>query len=337
MKIPNRQTVSKEQDQDYHTSSYLGRGSSSFHCFLDWNSIYSVSYRFIVGVIKMSSLRNAVKRVAHKERSQPVSRQHLGLLEKKKDYKKRADDYHRKEDRIKAMKQKASMRNPDEFYFGMHNSQVQDGQHKAARFEQERQLDPEMVKLMKDQDLSYVRMQKQKDLKKIERMKASLQFVESSSSSDAVAVKKKHIVFVDTQQDAEQFNVAEHFDTIPEIAGRAFNRPRKDQLREEALKRTQYATEDDDGFLDSEQYQPTKEELAYQAKQERKAAKKIAKARASAYGELEARNRRMKSLQNAEAHLVTEKLLAGKGRKRKIKESEDGKPAQYKWRRKRLG
>jgi U3 small nucleolar RNA-associated protein 11 len=281
----------------------------------------------------MSSLRNAVKRIAHKERSQPVSRQHLGLLEKKKDYKKRADDYHRKEDRIKAMKQKAAMRNPDEFYFGMHNAELQDGKHKAARFEQERQLDPEMVKLMKDQDLSYVRMQKQKDLKKAERMKASLQFVEETSEDAALSKKKKHIVFVDTKEDAEQFNVAEHFDTIPEIAGRAFNRPRKKQLREEALKRTQYGDEYDNG----EEYQPTAEELAKQAKLERKAAKKIAKARASAYGELQARNQRAKTLEIAESHLVTEKLLAGKGRKRKIKEAEGGKPAQYKWRRKRLG
>ena len=34
----------------------------------------------------MSSLRNAVKRVEHKERAQPASRKKLGLLEKHKDY-----------------------------------------------------------------------------------------------------------------------------------------------------------------------------------------------------------------------------------------------------------
>ena len=34
----------------------------------------------------MSSLRNAVKRVEHKERAQPASRRKLGLLEKHKDY-----------------------------------------------------------------------------------------------------------------------------------------------------------------------------------------------------------------------------------------------------------
>ena len=78
----------------------------------------------------MSSLRNAVKLITHKERSQPQNRSDLGLLEKKKDYKLRAKDYHLKEEQLKAMKSKASLRNPDEFYFGMNRSTVVDGTHK---------------------------------------------------------------------------------------------------------------------------------------------------------------------------------------------------------------
>ena len=71
-----------------------------------------------------ASLRNAVKRVTHKERAQPASRKKFGLLEKHKDYKERADDFHRKVKRINDLKKKAAVKNPDEFYFGMVNSTV---------------------------------------------------------------------------------------------------------------------------------------------------------------------------------------------------------------------
>lgn len=43
----------------------------------------------------------------------------MGLLEKKKDYKQRAKNYHEKEDKLKLFKQKAELKNQDEFYFKM--------------------------------------------------------------------------------------------------------------------------------------------------------------------------------------------------------------------------
>jgi U3 small nucleolar RNA-associated protein 11 len=285
----------------------------------------------------MSSLRNAVKRIAHKERSQPQKRQHLGILQKKKDYKKRADDYHRKDDRIRSMRQKASMKNPDEFYFGMHNSGVRDGKHESNT--DYRDVPPEMIQLMKDQDLSYFRMQKQRDSKKAERLQASLHLLSSDAAAAAAAAdgggerksKRKHTVFVDSKESAENFNVAEHFDTIPELAGRKFNRLRKQDI-EKAAKRSATA-HDEDG----DDYQLTSRELEKQAKIQKKIAKKLAKARASSYGEMEARIRRAEAMQNAEDRLTTEKNVASTGRKRKVKEAEGGRPAQYKWRRKRLG
>lgn len=271
----------------------------------------------------MSSLRNAVKRITHKERAQPRSRNHLGILEKKKDYKQRAVDYHRKEDRINAMKEKASMRNPDEFYFGMHNAEVKEGKHRKteAVIQKERDLGPELIRIMKDQDLSYVRTQKQKDMKKVERLKSSLQFL--SDKSD-----RKHTIFVETQAEADQFDVVEHFDTLPGMEGRAFNRPRRETLRQEALNAV--------GQGDGEQTL-TEKELKAEAALVRKHAKQLRKAREAGYRELEARAKRVRAMERAEAHLVTEKLVAGKGRKRKIKDAEGGRPAQYKWRRKRLG
>lgn len=265
----------------------------------------------------MSSLRNAVKRITHKERSQPQDRAQLGILEKKKDYKARALNYHRKEDRIQAMRQKASFRNPDEFYFGMKNSEIKDGQHRktqeAQQKEMEDQIGADAVRIMKDQDLSYVRMQKQLDAKKIERLKASLHFVGGDDNSTR---KRKHTIFVQSKDEAEKFNVADHFDTLPEFTGRAFNRPRKEALLKEALRSSGYGSEDDEHATDTNQARPSK--------MAKRSAKKVAKARASAYRELEDRSRRVATLERAEAHLVTEKLLAGKGRKRKLKPAEDG-------------
>lgn len=304
----------------------------------------------------MSSLRNAVKRIAHKERSQPVDRQRLGILEKKKDYKQRAVDYHRKEDRIKAMKQKASMRNPDEFYFGMHSAKIDAKSGKHQSNDDYRHLSPELLKVMKDQDLSYVRMQKQKDTKKAEKLQASLHLLNDSNSNlnsatDDTTIKakisgggSKHTVFVESNREAREFDVADHFETIPEFAGRAFNRLRKSEIEKMARERTGIignATATNKHSLggdgnDAKPKQPTVEQLRKLRKLEQKQAKRLAKARSSAYREMESRRERAENMQAAEDHLITEKLVAGKGRKRKIKSGEDGRPAQYKWRRKRL-
>ncbi len=69
------------------------------------------------------SFRNATKnRREHRERAQPAHRRKLGPLEKKKDYKERAKKTHVKEDTLKKLREKAALKNPDEFYFGMINS-----------------------------------------------------------------------------------------------------------------------------------------------------------------------------------------------------------------------
>lgn len=72
----------------------------------------------------MSRWKNAAPRREHRERSQPHARAKLGLLEKKKDYKQRAVAYHRKQDRLQALRLRAAFRNPDEFSHKMIKSQT---------------------------------------------------------------------------------------------------------------------------------------------------------------------------------------------------------------------
>jgi len=333
----------------------------------------------------MSSLRNAVKRVTHKERSQPQSRQHLGLLEKKTDYKLRSKDYHKKQKHLKSMRTKIANRNPDEFYFGMHRSQV-DGMsgnnsgrhvktHEARRIDmEEKGLGSDAIKIMKDQDLAYIRMQRLMDGKKIEKLQSSLHYLEgttaapsanfddndddgASGSIGKLSKKRKHTVFIEgNQKQVQDFNVAKHFDTIPELVGRAFNRPRIKTLEKHAMimklgKKKHdlgddYYNNNDDSDEDEydeqgnpiQRQQLSEKQLLKKQIQQQRLEKRIAKSRSAAYTEMELRTVRLQKLQNAEAHLIVEKQANMKGRKRKIEGKEDGKdgkPAVYKWRRKR--
>eukprot|EP00353_Schmidingerella_taraikaensis_P003896 CAMPEP_0185569862 /NCGR_PEP_ID=MMETSP0434-20130131/2367_1 /TAXON_ID=626734 ORGANISM="Favella taraikaensis, Strain Fe Narragansett Bay" /NCGR_SAMPLE_ID=MMETSP0434 /ASSEMBLY_ACC=CAM_ASM_000379 /LENGTH=93 /DNA_ID=CAMNT_0028184813 /DNA_START=71 /DNA_END=352 /DNA_ORIENTATION=+ len=67
----------------------------------------------------------------YKERGQLSHRQHLGILEKKKDYKRRSADFKNKNNIIKKLGLKAELRNPDEFYHKMHAARNVDGEHRV--------------------------------------------------------------------------------------------------------------------------------------------------------------------------------------------------------------
>ncbi|KAI0169181.1 U3 small nucleolar RNA-associated protein 11 [Hypoxylon sp. FL1284] len=113
----------------------------------------------------MSSIRNAVQRRVHKERSQPHERQRLGLLEKHKDYSLRAKDFNKKKAQLRALRQKAADRNEDEFYFGMLSRRgpghaLSQGRRWTGTVDGDRggrALDVDAVRLLKTQDLGYVR------------------------------------------------------------------------------------------------------------------------------------------------------------------------------------
>uniref|UniRef100_A0A2N9EL32 U3 small nucleolar RNA-associated protein 11 n=1 Tax=Fagus sylvatica TaxID=28930 RepID=A0A2N9EL32_FAGSY len=113
----------------------------------------------------MSSLRNAISRRAHKERAQPNSRRKFGILEKHKDYVERAQAFHKKEDTLVKLREKAAFRNPDEFYFRMIKTRTVNGVHKLEN--EANKYTPEELMLMKTQDMGYI-LQKLQSEKKVD-------------------------------------------------------------------------------------------------------------------------------------------------------------------------
>ena len=171
----------------------------------------------------MSSFKKAAPRRTHQERSQPLARQKLGLLEKHKDYVIRAKDFHIKENAIKKLKQKAAFRNPDEFYFAMINSKTQKGVHIKER---SNHFDHDTLTLLKTQDQNYILYQRSINLKKIQKMQQGAQ-----------QGKNEHRIFVDDDE-FTSFDPVKHFDTVPELVHVKSNRLRKADLEKMELQET---------------------------------------------------------------------------------------------------
>ncbi|KAF5025644.1 hypothetical protein F66182_2250 [Fusarium sp. NRRL 66182] len=126
----------------------------------------------------MSSMRNAVARRPHRERAQPLERRRLGLLEKHKDYSLRAKDFNKKKKQLKNLRDKAAERNEDEFYFGMMSrkgpgSRIQDGKRWTGTVDGDRgnrAMDVDTVRLLKTQDIGYIRTMRQVVAKEVARL-----------------------------------------------------------------------------------------------------------------------------------------------------------------------
>ncbi|KAJ8759729.1 hypothetical protein K2173_009830 [Erythroxylum novogranatense] len=143
----------------------------------------------------MSSLRNAIPRKAHKERSQPKSRKKFGFLEKHKDYVVRAKAFHKKEEALQRLREKAAFRNPDEFYFKMIKTKTVDGVHRPES-EANKYTQDELM-LMKTQDIGYVLQKLQSERKKIEKLTAVLHSLDNRPSS-------KHIYYAEDREEAKE-------------------------------------------------------------------------------------------------------------------------------------
>ncbi|KAJ3186950.1 UTP11-like, U3 small nucleolar ribonucleoprotein [Gaertneriomyces sp. JEL0708] len=266
----------------------------------------------------MSSLRNAVQRRNHKERGQLQSRSHKGILEKHKDYVLRAKDYHKKQDYLKTLRQKATARNPDEFYFGMINSKTKKGVHVITK-ERSEKFDAEVLKLLKTQDQGYVRYLGGVNRAKIDKLKKGLHLLEEEDDEDeademdtelgdgaagnSTSSRIRHTVFVDDEDEVKSFDPSQHFDTPGELLSRTYNRPTKSMLESD----TTAAVLPD--F---------------------KTQQKLLKKREQSYRELASRLDRDEQLRKTQQEMDLQKNLMGKGPRKKVGEDSRGLPI-YKW------
>lgn len=132
---------------------------------------------------------------AHKERAQPQARKKFGLLEKHKDYVERAKSFHKKEETLRRLKEKAAFRNPDEFYFKMIKSRTVDGVHKIQG--EANKYTPEELMLMKTQDIGYVLQKAQSEKKRIEKLTATLHALNDQPSN-------RHVYFAEDRKEAKE-------------------------------------------------------------------------------------------------------------------------------------
>lgn len=180
--------------------------------------------------IKMSSWKKAAKvgRRIHLERHQPEARKHLGLLEKKKDYIVRANDFHEKQATLKLLRKRALNKNPDEFYFHMINSKLENGIHREK--EKEAKHTPEQIKLMETQDIRYVAYRRNIEAKKIDKLQSQLHMIDAANE-----MPNQHIFFLDNEEEIKNFDIAKKLDTHPMLLSRRTNRPKMSMLKDMKL------------------------------------------------------------------------------------------------------
>lgn len=195
-------------------------------------SPFSIGIQDITSVRKMSAFKKSHKaqQKPHRERAQPKAREHLGILEKSSDYKKRARNFHNKQETLKILQKKALERNPDEFYHKMIHKKLKDGEHwiDKKRPDEETMTEAQR-KLMHTQDMNYIKMKLQMEKKKLEKLSQVVDFDQKPSG--------KRIIFVDSDKEAKRMKLTEDTPSYLEIEFPAAAKEHREKLKEEIEKR----------------------------------------------------------------------------------------------------
>lgn len=175
----------------------------------------------------MAKFSHDVQKKQHRERSQVAERARFGFLEKHKDYIKRAQNFHRKQNTLKVLRSKVSERNTDEYYHAMNSKTVdKDGIYVASRNSTGSAFSTDQIKLLKTQDSNYVRTLRQTSARKAEKLANCLTFKH----------KGKHTIFVESYDDMTTFTPELHFKTSSDILYKTENRLTNEQLAIASLK-----------------------------------------------------------------------------------------------------
>jgi hypothetical protein len=81
---------------------------------------------------------------------------------------------------------------------------------------------------MKLEDQNYLTLKAVEEAKKIDRLQSNLHL--GTAPSIASGGSGSHTLFLDDEDAVKNFDAVEHFDTVPELVGRAHDRPRKSAL-----------------------------------------------------------------------------------------------------------
>lgn len=155
---------------------------------------------------------------------------------------------------------------------------------------------------MKRQDEAYLAYQHQVEMQRTKTLADQLHFLREEPQG--ASETPRHIVFVEDEEAAAQFDAAEYFETPASLLGRSFNRPTRTMLNEGTL-------------------------VANPGAASERNLRKMDRARAAAYNELSERSKRERALKTAMEKVRLQRQLMHKGSKVKRK-SKDGRVV-YRW------